>query len=276
MKNKILLLILVIFVNFNAQAVLKITTSITPIASIVAMLTEDNVEISAINISAGCPHHYQMRPSDKEKIINASMLIYIDDSFDGYAAHLATNFKGKVIRISNLKSINFDDENGRKNWHFWLDLDNVLNLQEELAVIISAEIPSLAKIVSDNINKAREKIKSLDRLKKYELASVGEVVVLSDSLDHFVKNMDGSIIKLYQKHHSSLKDFDNLEYILNTDQPQCIVLDMLQDPASYKKFNKKIIRLETENWQMPADMSDSFDLFCTKYLKMINQLKACR
>ncbi len=276
MKNKILFLILILFVNINAYAKPKISTSITPIASIVSMLTENNAEISAINLVAGCPHHYQMRPSDKEKLASAKILIYIDDHFDGYAAHLASNFKGRVVKISEFESINFIDGDDHKNWHFWFDLDNVLALQEELATIIKLEIPELAKIVDDNMNKAKAKIKSLKHLKKHDLASHGEIVMLSHSLAHFIKGMDGPIIKLYQKHSSSLKDFDNLEYILNTDQPQCIVLDSLQDPKIFEKYNKKIVQLDSENWEMPNDMSDSSDLFCTKYLKMINQLRTCR
>jgi len=276
MKNKFLLLVLVVLVNLKAQALPKITTSITPVASIVAMLTENNAEISAINVAPGCPHHYQMRPSDKEKLANASMLIYIDDNFDGYAAHLANNFKGKVVKISDFKSINFLDENAVVNWHFWLDLDNVLNLQEELAVLIKQEIPSLTKVVDDNMNKAKAKIQSLKRLKQHELASLGEIVVLSDSLDHFVKNSTESIIKLYQKSNASLKYFAKLESVLNRDVPQCIILDSTQNLEKYKKFSKKIIQLEAENWEMPTNMTDSYDLFCTKYLKMINQLKDCR
>ena len=276
MKNKFLLLVLLVFVSLRAQALPKITTSITPVASIVAMLTENAAEISAINVAPGCPHHYQMRPSDKEKLANAAMLIYVDDSFDGYAAHLANNFKGKVVKISDFKSINFLDENGEVNWHFWLDLDNVLNLQEELAVLIKEAIPSLAKVVDDNMSKTKAKIQSLKNLKQHELGSLGEVVVLSDSLDHFVRNTNASIIKLYQKANASLKYFAKLERVLNTNSPQCIILDSTQDSAKYKKFNKKIIQLEAENWEMPTDLTDSYHLFCAKYLKMINQLKTCR
>jgi zinc transport system substrate-binding protein len=275
MKNRILLLLVFVCTNMNVYALPKITTSITPIASIVAMLTEGSAEITAINISPGCPHHYNMKPSDRDKIANTEILIYIDDKFDGYAAHLSSKSKGKVVKISEFESINFLDENGQKNWHFWLDLDNVLAFQSEIAEVIKKEIPSLAKIVGDNMNKAKAKIESLRALKSLELSSVGEMVVLSDSIQHFIKGLDSTIIKLYQKQNSSLKDFGNLEYILNTDKPQCLVLDSLQNPAPFEKFNKKIIQLETENWEMPTDMSDSADLFCTKYLKMINQLKAC-
>ena len=276
MKNKILLLVSIILVNVSTYAKPKISTSITPIASIVSMLTENNVEISALNVVAGCPHHYQMRPSDKEKLSSAKILIYIDDHFDGYAAHSASNFKGRVVKISEFESINFIDGDGHKNWHFWLDLDNVLALQEELATIIKLEIPELAKIVDDNMNKAKVKIKSLKHLKKNNLASHGEIVILSHSLAHFVKGIDDPIVKLYQKHSSSLKDFNNLEYILNTDQPQCIVLDSLQDPKTFKKYKKKIVQLDSENWEISNGTSYSSDLFCAKYLKMIDQLKPCR
>lgn len=277
MKNKFSLLVLVIFVSLNAQALPKITTSITPVASIVAVLTENNAEISVINVAPGCPHHYQMRPSDKEKVANSSMLIYIDDSFDGYAAHLASSFKGKVIKISDFKSINFLDDNGKANWHFWLDLDNVLNLQEELALLIKKEIPSLTKIIDENISKARARLQSLKSLKQYEFVSLGEVVVLSDSLDHFVRNANIPIIKLYQKPNASLQYFAKLESVLHTDSPQCIILDSVQDSEKYKKFNKKIIQLEAENWAMPVDIATGgYDLFYTKYLHMINQLKNCR
>lgn len=273
MRNKILFLVLLLSVSSdNTYAMPKISTSITPIASIVAMLTENSAEISVINVSAGCPHHYQIRPSDKEKIISAKMLIYIDEGFDGYAAHFASGFNSKIVKISEFESINFLDEKGQKNWHFWLDLDNVLILQEKLAAIIKSEIPEIAKSVDDNMNKAREKIKSLKRLKKYDLSSHGELIVLSDSLAHFVKDMEKPVIKLYQKHSSSLKDLENLEYILNTDQSQCIAIDSLQNHEIYEKYNKTVVQLDAENWKMSTDISN---MFCTKYLEMINRLKTC-
>ena len=264
------------FVNVAFGAQPKIVTSITPIASIISMMTEGAAEVVAIDASAGCPHHYQMRPSDKDKVINSKMLIYIDDSFDGFAGRLFANFKGKTVKLSELESINFMDGNGQKNWHFWLDLKNILALHTELSAILLKEFPELEYNILASQNKIKAKITSLMQLKENELKSVGELVILSDSLAHFFTDVDAQIIKLYQKSNSSLKDLENLEYVLNTDIPQCIVIDSAQDPEIYKKFNKKIIQLESENWSLDNNMSDSWDLFCTKYLKMINQLQGCR
>lgn len=276
MNNKILLLTLVLFANVAYGARPKIVTSITPIASIISMMTENAAEIVAIDMSAGCPHHYQMRPSDKDKVINAKMLVYIDDSFDGFAGRLFTKFKGKTVKLSELKSINFVDDSGKKNWHFWLDLQNILALHNELSDILLKEFPELEYSIISSQNKIKAKITSLMQLKNNELKSIGELVVLSDSLAHFFIDVDTKITKLYQKSNSSLKDLEKLEYALNSDLPQCIVIDSSQDPEAYRKFNKKIIQLDSENWSLENDMSGSWDLFCNKYLKMINQLQGCR
>ena len=274
MQNKILLLILVLFANAALGGQPKIVTSITPIASIVSMLVDGTVEVVAIDVSAGCPHHYQMRPSDKDKIADSQMLIFIDDSFDGFAGKLFSKFQEKTVKISELNSVNFLDKNGKKNWHFWLDLKNVLAFQEELANILLKYFPELEDTILSNKNKAKAKITSLTKLKQHELKSINELVILSDSFEHFFAGMDARIIKLYQRANSSLRDFENLEHILNTDRPQCIVIDSTQDSATYKKFNKKIIQIESENWTVDDNILR--DLFYTKYLRMINQLKDCR
>ncbi len=270
-KYVISLLILASSFAVNAN---KIVTSTTTIASLVGMLTGDAVEVVAINDAPQCPHHYQMKPSDKRKIMDATIFIYIDDSFDSFATKLSEKFEGKVVKISDFKTVNFLDENGIINWHFWLDLNNALAFAEEIAKILIVEMPGLESAVKSNKNKARLKIESLIQLKKHELFSIKNIVVVSDSLEHFFNGIDSGVIKLYRKTYSSLKDYNDLKYILGNDTPQCIVIDSNQDDNVYKKFNKKIIKLESENW-INDDTSLSTDLFCTKYLKMIHLLREC-
>ena len=261
--------------SLSANAKPKIVTSITPIASLVAMLTEDEADVIAINTSSGCPHHYQMKPSDKEKIFDAKMLIYIDDNFESFAGKLAEKFKGKVIKISDFGSINFQDDKDAINWHFWLDLDNVLALHEELAEVIIKEVPELKLIVESNRNKASAKIKSLIQLKDHELSSIKDVVVVSDSFEHFFNGIDAGVIKLYQKEHSSLKDYSDIESILNNQTNLCVVVDSNQDDSVYKKFNKRIVKIDSENWISEDENGSKVDLFCRKYLEMIELLKQC-
>jgi zinc transport system substrate-binding protein len=275
MKYRLVLLLLIVVNNFSANAKPKLVTSITPVASLVAMLTEDEADVLAINISSGCPHHYQMKPSDKEKIFESQMLIYIDDSFDSFAGKLAEKFKGKVVKISSFRSLNFQDEKEGINWHFWLDLNNVLAFHDELAAILIKEIPELKAVVESNKSKARAKITALIQLKYHELASIKDIVVVSDSLEHFFKGVDTRVIKLYKKTHSSLRDYSDIEYTLGNDTSQCIVIDSAQDDNVYKKFNKRIVKLDSENWINDHDNGVRVDLFYRKYLEIIELLKGC-
>jgi zinc transport system substrate-binding protein len=274
-KYRLVLVLFILMSSLSANAKPKIVTSITPIASLVAMLTEDEADVIAINTSSGCPHHYQMKPSDKEKIFDAKMLIYIDDNFESFAGKLAEKFKGKVIKISDFGSINFQDDKDAINWHFWLDLDNVLALHEELAEVIIKEVPELKLIVESNRNKASAKIKSLIQLKDHELSSIKDMVVVSDSFEHFFNGIDAGVVKLYQKEHSSLKDYSDIESILNNQTNQCVVVDSNQDDSVYKKFNKRIVKIDSENWISEDENGSKVDLFCKKYLEMIELLKQC-
>ncbi|MBA2629276.1 MAG: zinc ABC transporter substrate-binding protein [Rickettsiaceae bacterium] len=275
MKYRLVLLLLIVVNNFSANAKPKLVTSITPVASLVAMLTEDEADVVAINISSGCPHHYQMKPSDKEKVFESKMLIYIDDSFDSFAGKIAEKFKGKVVKISSFRSLNFQDEKEGINWHFWLDLNNVLAFHDELAAILIKEIPELKTVVESNKSKAHAKIRSLIQLKYHELASIKDIVVVSDSLEHFFKSIDTGVIKLYKETHSSLRDYSDIEYTLGNDTPQCIVIDSAQDDSVYKKFNKRIVKLDSENWINDDSDGARVDLFYRKYLEMIELLKEC-
>ncbi len=276
MRYRIILPLLILLSSFYANAKPKILTSITPLASLVAMLTEDIAEVTAINISSGCPHDYQMKPSDKTKILNAKIFIYIDENFDSFAANLAEKFKGRVVKISDFKTLNFQDYKGAINWHFWLDLNNVLILHDELVEILIKEIPELKTTIESNRDNARSKIQSLISLKENEVSFTEEIVLVSDSLEHFFKNVNANVARLYQKTYSSLKDYSDIKNILGSTTSQCIIIDARQDETIYKKFNKKIVKLDSENWGKENKDVLKTDLFYTKYLEMINLLKACK
>lgn len=254
----------------------KIVTSITPIGSIIAMVTRDAAQIVAIDASSGCPHHYHMKPSDKDKVNNANMMVYIDNHFDGFAGRLFEGFQGKVIKISDIKSVNLKGSSDKINWHIWLDLNNALALQEEVVSYLSSEFPAIKDAVLSNLEESRAQIVELMKLKADALKSVGELVVLSNSLEHFFTGSDAKITKLYQKSNSSLNDFAKLDNTLNVDSDLCIVLDSTQDPKAYEKYNKKIVQLESENWVLDDCMHGDSKLFYNKYINIINNLKACK
>ena len=279
MKNKLVILTLIlwrILISDTAFAAKpKIVASITPIAGIVAMLTQDSAQVSAINISAGCPRHYHMKPSDANKILNADLLIYIDDNFDSFTKKLAQKFQGEVIRAGDISSLNLNDGINRINRHFWLDLNNIIPLQEVVANSLINQFPWIKEAISSNLNDSVTLVKSLTELKKLELESLPQLIVVSDSLEHFFKNEKVDIIKFYQQNGTSLQNFSKLEQILNSDIPQCIILDSSQNENIYKRFKKKIVKLNSENWATKNNIIDA-NLFYEQYVDILHRLRDCK
>lgn len=274
MKNKILILFINLLICDFTYAKPNIVVSITPIASLISMLTQGEANIRILDISGGCPHHHHAKPSDKSLIENAQMLVYIDEDFDGIATSVLHDYSGTKIRISNFLSIDFRGSDGTINWHFWLDLNNVKELQKEIAAALIQTFPEIKNEVQKNLSYSIEKIDVLAKIKSS--LHFASTALLSDSLEHFFKSLKNEQLRIFQTSNTSLKNMQQLNKTLNSDSVKCIVLDPDQDASSYSKYNKIIIQLDSENWALPDNADDISDLFINKYTKMIDQMKGCR
>ena len=278
--NKLKLYVLMIFFLISsahiAHAKPKIVTTISPVAGMIAMLTGDSAEVISLNTNGGCPHHYHLKPSDLKHINDADIIIYIDEKFDGKIIKLSKKSNAHLIRISDNKQINFTDEAGNNNYHFWLDLNNILPLQQEVSQALIKLMPEIEQTLIANQARALQDINALTRLKNDGLINLPELIIISDSLEHFFKNTKLNIIKAYySSEHASLQNYSKLKQILKTDKSQCIVLDRDQNIDIYKKFSKTTAQIDSENWQINQPKIDH-NFYYNQYIKIINQLNSCR
>ena len=278
MKNKIKLVLVLIIIFFGRTFVYanpNIVVTITPLASLVSMLTKDKANVVVLDKAGGCPHHHNSKPSDKVAIDNSDIIIYIDEDFDGLIAPLLSNYQGKKVKISEFDSIDFSSVEGGVNWHFWLDLKNAKEFQKQLAAIIIRSFPEIKHDVQENLKAALVKIEELDKFKKSKLENLASVALLSDSLEHFFKPIKNSQLHIFQTSTTSLKNMQKLDDMLSSKAIKCIVLDIDQNAELYKKYNKIIVQLDSENWNLNENTKFIEKLFIDKYSKMINQLNVC-
>lgn len=276
MRNfKFYILIIVIFLNFSSYSMKKAVVSITPIASIVAMLLEPEFEVSVISTSSGCPHHYHAKPGDLEKIHNAEIIIYVDDQFENFTKNLIDSVissnERKIIKISEFNGHNIIG-NGHPNWHIWLDLNNVINMLENLAKIITQKYPEIKEVINSNLERSRNEIKELIYLKEKKLANLSNIILLSDSLEYFFKDYE-NVVKHYMTDQMSLKSFNKLKEKI-TSNSKCLILSSEQNPKLFQKLNLPIIQLESENWT--TSEKSLKNIFNDNYLGMVNQLRQCK
>lgn len=267
-----IIMILLSQVSFANVGRIKIVTSITPLAIIIAMLVKEQAEIVAIANNNDCPHHYNLRPSDLKKVKDADIIFYIDEQFDGFAVKLMNGHSKNVIKISNFNRLKIISNDSYSNWHIWLDLDNVKILLEQLSQILSQRFPEISSAVYQNFEEAKKQIDDLAKIKHQRLASLTDVILLSDSLEYFFDNSQKRVAKLYSSDQKSLKYISNLEHLLSMSNSKCLLLSLDQDVALYKNFKVEVVAIESENWQVTNINSD---LFYNQYLKIINQMSKC-
>ncbi|WP_041804599.1 metal ABC transporter solute-binding protein, Zn/Mn family [Rickettsia bellii] len=257
-----------LFFSFTSYAKPKIVTSITPIASIAAMLVKDKAEIESLAISNGCPHHYNLKPSDLAKVKNANIAIYIDEEFDGFAEKLINNHANTIIKISDIKDLKIIKD----NWHIWLDLDNVKVLLQEFTKIFSEKFPELQQDINNNLELAMKELQDLQEAKNNEFANIKDVILLSDSSEYFFIDTNIRTTKLYSDSQKSLRYFSKLDSLIKESNNKCLVLSTEQNPNLYNKLNVKTVILNSENWDIKNIDSGSYR---NQYLQMINQVKWC-
>jgi len=275
------------FLSLTSYGKPKIITSITPIAGIAAMLVKDKADIESLAVNSGCPHHYNLKPSDLAKVKNADIAIYIDEQFDGFAKKLIDNHSKNIIKISDIKTLKIkgivnnriatSNDVGKfksidYNWHIWLDLDNVAILLQEFAKIFSEKFPDLQADINNNLFVALKELETLQETKNNELATLKDVILLSDSSEYFFINPAITTVKLYSDNQKSLKYFSKLEALIKHTNNKCLVLSLEQNPKAYNKLNVKTVILNSENWEIKNIDSNSFQ---NQYLQMINQVKKC-
>ncbi|CAK6581359.1 MAG: Zinc ABC transporter substrate-binding protein [Rickettsia helvetica] len=256
------------FFSFTSYAKPKIVVSITPIGSIVSMLVKDKADIESLAISSDCPHHYNLKPSDLVKVKNADIAIYINEQFDGFAEKLISNHSKNIIKISDIKSLTTIKD----NWHIWLDLNNAAILLQEFAQKFSEKFPELQEDINNNLSTALKELNKLQEIKNNELATIKDVILLSDSSEYFLLNTNIKTAKLYSESQKSLRYISKLEDLIKESNNKCLVLSNEQNSRLYNKLNAKIIILNSENWNVKDIDSNTFQ---NQYLQMIDQVKKC-
>lgn len=238
--------------NYQAIAGKKptIVVSITPVASLVSMIVKDEAKVVILNNSSGCPHEHSYKPSDILQLKKSDLLIYIDDDFDIFASALATSYDGIKVKISDLPNINFSSTTGKKNWHFWLDINNAITFQTELSKILKNKFPELKGVIDKNLKTSVSKLSKLDGLKQQLLLNFPPAIIVSESLEHFFTAVKHDKIYFVPFDNGSLRSLRTIEDLAKNQKIDRIVTDSEQNPETLKKFGKQIITIESENWSI--------------------------
>ncbi len=180
--------------------------SIPPLKAILAPLVGD-ASIHVLLPPGASPHTYELRPSDAARAAEASVLFYVDESLDGWAAELQTRERIAVLPLlpeslhrpyglaceldgehDHDHDHDHDHAHGETDPHFWTDPLTVAGVVEPLVARLSALRPERAEAYKENGERFLEELKELDVSLITELAPArgGEVAVFHHAFDYLL------------------------------------------------------------------------------------------
>ena len=241
-------LILIFFLSLNVIASVKVSVSIKPIHSIVALLTDGVNEPDLLIKGNQSAHHFFMRPSHAMKIMNSDLVVLIDKDFEAGFQKITNNLdKNKIFYFSNTsKNILSSKDNLNSsesiNPHLWLDKENVINFARELS-------EKLRKLYPEN---SKQLQKNLDLfLMKFSMASQSslpnnhkkKIILQSNSAEYFLNDnniKDYQIISNDHEGHISIKKYNEIIKLSDGNKIACLIADYNSNYDLMEKLAKEI------------------------------------
>lgn len=242
-----LIILLILSANVWADEKIKITTSNYQVASITKMLVGEDADIEIISSYNICPEHYSLKPSDIQKMQNRDLLIYIDEQFEPFMNNILSKHNGKTIKISDIDNMHIDD----KNYHIWLDLNNVRLILKEIHSAITRDNNK------DNLEIALKQINDLDLYRQLKLGNLRSPILLNNSLFYLFSFGEVNPIKKYaDPNNITIKNVDSF---LNLPKDQCILSNKNESFYNLeKKINRKIVKIDCGTGQFDGSFIEQY------------------
>lgn len=254
-----------------AYAKINVAVSITPVASLIAMVAGDKAEVSVIAKTEDCPHHYALKPSDLKSAERADLFVYIDDEFDAFAKLLLAKSNAKIFKISETPGLRLIPH----NWHLWLLPENAQVILESAEKMLSEILPENESFFKSNLKRSLEQIKGLEKRRQGIINSDTRFILLTDSAEYLFMDTKSSVVKLYM--HSDYSSLKMLNRLKDTDNTACYVISLEQDLGKFRHLlgaQAQIIQLATENWGESRDLENLYYKEYEAILFSLSKLKS--
>jgi zinc transport system substrate-binding protein len=274
------LLILISLFGFTTQAnaeKIKIITSISPLASVFAMIAGDKATITSMCSANQCPHHYFVKPNQLWHLNTANLVVYIDDDFEIFMNKPLENYKGKVLKFSDNPDL-ITKVNNQTNWHVWLSTKNLKVIMRSTFKKLSEMDNKNTEFYHRNYQASYNSIEQLEDQMQKRLAKLPKPILLDSSLDYFFSNFkaEDQISKFYSSSKKMTPDrlSEIKDEVIKTSS-KCVFVSSHQNIERFQEMfghQTKVIGLDTESWSFEGSYQKMLKL---KMQNMIDLVASC-
>lgn len=186
-----------------------VLATIKPLAMIAADIGGDHIIVQQLLPANGSPHNFSLKVSDRMKLEQADLLLWIGESLDGYAGKLVSD-KHRSLAADQLSGISWpqppghhgkDDNHAHGHHegcgcvqhdggdpHIWLNPENVILIAAELAARLGQIDPQNRQYYRQASDRFAEQLREFDQNARQQLAELPkrQFVVQHDAYGHFI------------------------------------------------------------------------------------------
>lgn len=202
-------ILMLFFMPAQVIAVPRVVVSIVPIHSLVAGVMDGVAEPELIVSGNNSPHGYMLKPSQARSLQRADVIVWVDESVEGFLVRPLANFDGSktVIELMDEQGMhllesreggvwqagqdegNHDDhhDHGKTDGHLWLDPQNAKTIVKIIVARLSKLDSQNAMTYQANGERLQQALTELDQQLKQKLAVVSQTpyLVFHDAYQYF-------------------------------------------------------------------------------------------
>lgn len=235
----------------------SVVVTIKPIHSLVAGVMDGISKPELLLKSAGSPHHYSLKPSDRRLISSAQIIFWVGPELEGFMPHLLKSLENvsavSLISTPDLKLLparsqhnNHVSNNSGNDAHIWLSTDNAHVMVDEINRRLAVIDPGHKKNYDHNTLVMHKKI---DQLRIYLHSQFDNkhnaFIGYHDSYQYFEHEFDlfsAGFVSLSSAAQPGARHLQELRQTLKQDSVICAVYDTRKMPPIMEALirNKKI------------------------------------
>lgn len=220
----------------------KVLTSFYPLYIMTLNITNGAQNVEVGNMAdkiTGCIHDYTLSTADLKKFEDTNIFIQNGAGLESFSQKVIDAYPNvKIVNCADSISNFIEDEDGDKNGHVWLGLDNYESEVKEIASKLSENNSSNASIYEEN---ARAYIQKIDEIKtKFNgISNLNgkNAICLNESLEYLLNDL---------KINTTMIETDHEQNSLSAETVKNIISDM-------KKSNSKMIFIDKNDDSKVAD-----------------------
>lgn len=174
----------------------NIVVSITPLALLAKSVVGDKAEVTVLLPKKSSPHHYSLKASDRQQVLNADVVLWVGKDLETFLAKLIAQRSQGVITAMELSGMHWPEEGHSDHHHhdghdphLWMNPLNNQPVIDALVAQLEQLDPKHTAYYRANADKAKQALSEIDGYVKEKLAPYKAIpfIVAHPAYGHFVE-----------------------------------------------------------------------------------------